>query len=195
MHKFKVGDRVKILDGSKIQDYAGRWICIMGNFVGRETTIESMEKRTELPAYRLDGIGFVWDERGLELVEENETVVICRRDSETIAIRKDNGKEVKRAVAKCSPYDTYDFQTGAKLAMDRLFEPEKPKGYTHKIVCISSSGVHFTLGKIYEAKEGELKSDLGRIFRKGSIDTMPYKNIDEINEDLSSQFIELVEEE
>lgn len=194
MHKFKLGDKVRILDGSKIQDYAGGWVYTMDKYVGKEVTIKSLEK-SKRPGYRLDGIAFLWDERGLALVEEKETIVIYRKSNETIAIRKENGKEVKRAFAKCSPDDTYDFQTGAKIAMDRLFEPEKPKGYTHKIVCISSAGEHFIAGKIYEVKEGELRTETGEIFRSGMLDDIPYSNLDEINKDLRSKFIELVEEE
>lgn len=30
MGKFKVGDKVRILDGSKIKNYAGEWVCLLG---------------------------------------------------------------------------------------------------------------------------------------------------------------------
>jgi Na+/H+ antiporter NhaA len=33
----------------------------------------------------------------------------------------------KTGTAKCSPTDTFDFMTGAKLALERLKEPEKPR--------------------------------------------------------------------
>jgi len=46
-----------------------------------------------------------------------EKIVIYRNGSETIAENKLTGKA---AVAKCSPDDTYDFMTGAKLAFGRL---------------------------------------------------------------------------
>ena len=194
MHKFKVGDKVRILDGSKIQDYAGGWVYTMGNFVGREAPIKSLKNCIGRPAYHLYGNVCTWDERGLELVEQKDTIVIYRKSNETIAIRKENGKEVKRAVAKCSPDDTYDFQTGAKIAMDRLFEPEKPKGYTHKIVCVESSA-RFRVGKPYEVKDGTLFGENGIGYKKGCFDGTPYKNVDEINADLTAKFIELVEEE
>lgn len=139
MHKFKVGDKVRILDESKIKDYTDGWVYTMGNFVGREATIKSLKNCIGRPAYLLYGNVFTRDERGLELVEQ--------------------------------------------------------KGYTHKIVCISSAGEHFIAGKIYEVKEGELRTETGEIFRSGMLDDIPYSNIDEINKDLRSKFIELVEED
>lgn len=52
---------------------------------------------------------------------EKECIVIYRNGSETVALDKCTGK---KAVATCSPDDTYDFNTGAKLAFERLTQPE-----------------------------------------------------------------------
>lgn len=49
-----------------------------------------------------------------------ECIVIYRNGSETVALDKTTGK---KAVAKCSPEDTYDFYTGAQLAFERLTKP------------------------------------------------------------------------
>jgi len=49
-----------------------------------------------------------------------DCIVIYRKGSETIALNKATGE---KAVAKCSPDDTYDFNTGARLAFDRLVKP------------------------------------------------------------------------
>ena len=46
-----------------------------------------------------------------------DCIVIYRNGAETIALNKTTGE---KAVAKCSPDDTYDFNTGARLAFDRL---------------------------------------------------------------------------
>lgn len=46
-----------------------------------------------------------------------ETIVIYRKDNEVIAVDKRNNKTAK---AICSPKDTFDFLTGAKLAVARL---------------------------------------------------------------------------
>lgn len=47
-------------------------------------------------------------------------IVIYSNGTETIALNKATGE---KAVAKCSPDDTYDFYTGARLAFDRLTKP------------------------------------------------------------------------
>ena len=47
----------------------------------------------------------------------NEQIVIYRKDNEVIALDKTTGK---KGVAKCSPEDEFDFNTGAKLAFERL---------------------------------------------------------------------------
>lgn len=51
---------------------------------------------------------------------KKECIVIYRKGSETVALDKTTGK---KAVAKCSPEDKYDFYTGAQLAFERLTKP------------------------------------------------------------------------
>lgn len=76
MGKFKVGDKVRILDGSKIKRYTGGWNKEhMGSHVGEvHKIIHIDEKWGDCPcaAYMLDTKGLCsharWDERGLELV-------------------------------------------------------------------------------------------------------------------------------
>lgn len=48
---------------------------------------------------------------------KNECIVIYRKDNEVIALDKRTGK---KATAKCSPDDEFDFNIGARIAMDRL---------------------------------------------------------------------------
>ena len=38
--KFKVGDKVRILDGSKILNYTGDWLPRMANHIGKIATID-----------------------------------------------------------------------------------------------------------------------------------------------------------
>lgn len=55
-----------------------------------------------------------------ELVKESTPEIhITVKGNETIAVYKNNGK-IKKAVAKCSPDDKFDFGIGAKLALERL---------------------------------------------------------------------------
>lgn len=49
-------------------------------------------------------------------------------DGKTVhAVLKENGKVVKRAKASCDPRDEYNFETGARLATDRVFGKEEEK--------------------------------------------------------------------
>lgn len=56
------------------------------------------------------------------LESENQSITIYQKGRKVIA--KDNATG-KIATAKCHPEDEFDFSVGAKLALDRLIEPEK----------------------------------------------------------------------
>lgn len=66
-------------------------------------------------------------------VMEQYTKIIKRRiiiydDGKTVyAEFKVNGKTVKMSMARCHPDDRYNFETGARIAFDRLFEKKKKK--------------------------------------------------------------------
>ena len=127
MSKFKVGDKVCVLDGSKIDAYFGGWTYAMEKQVGKVFTISRIiedhsDTRTGYKFKEGKHFDFVWDERGLKLVSEE--ITITRHGDKVVA---KYGKKV--GVAKCSPDDTFDFAVGAKLAFSRLMgEPEdKPK--------------------------------------------------------------------
>lgn len=122
MSKFKVGDKVRILDGSKIENYAGGWTTKMGRYIGEVYKVANVVRCSSGSImYRLEGVSYGWDERGLERVV-NETIVIYRKDNEVIALDKATGK---KAIAKCSREDTFDFNIGAKLAFERLMNGNK----------------------------------------------------------------------
>lgn len=123
--KFKVGDKVRILDGSNIRDYRDGYVSDMKHYVGKVCTISGMNKPIEgrPDSYRFKGEFYSWDERALELIKP-ETIVIYRKDNEVIALDKSTGK---KAVARCNPADTFDFMTGAKLAFERLTGEDKPE--------------------------------------------------------------------
>lgn len=73
MAKFKVGDKVRILDGSKIKDYTGGWNKMMGERVGevhKITQVYEIWGNSPCAAHELDVNEFCrfckWDERGLK---------------------------------------------------------------------------------------------------------------------------------
>lgn len=128
--KFKVGDKVRIMDGSKIENYTGNWsvgIAGMNEYIGEEHTIESVSSNKDGMIYYIlsDVPLFIWDERGLEEVKKElpknelskESIVIYNNGRVVTALNK-NTKE--KCTAKCNPKDKYDFETGAILAFSRL---------------------------------------------------------------------------
>ena len=79
MAKFKVGDKVKILDGSNIEGYIGSWISdSMEKYVGRILTISHIiSDDNNGVSYRMQDTCYTFDERGLELAEkENNTMKV-----------------------------------------------------------------------------------------------------------------------
>lgn len=86
MSKFKVGDKVRILDGSKINDYYGGWTDNMKKYIDKIYTINEVLKRNRGIAYRMKEIGYVWDERCLELTEGPKFKV-----GDVVIAKKNNG--------------------------------------------------------------------------------------------------------
>ena len=121
----------------------------------------------------------------MELVKP-EKIIIYRNGAEVIAKNTATGKT---GVARCNPTGEFDFNTGAKLAFERLTnpEPEKPKYYTGKVVCIDSKTSSFTKGKIYVATNGNLNSN------DGVYEYHRFVSFADIQDTLASEFIELVE--
>ena len=59
------------------------------------------------------------------LVPPKQEIHITRKENKVHAILKENGKVVKRTVAKCHPEDEFDFKVGSRIAYDRLFEKDE----------------------------------------------------------------------
>lgn len=90
-------------------------------------------------------------------------IVIYKKGAETIALDKSTGK---KAVAKCSPDDTYDFYTGAELALSRLIGHETKETETPKF----KPYLRFALTKEFLGNIGEntpIKDVIGRELRIG----------------------------
>lgn len=126
--KYKVGEKVVVLDGSEAPRYTAGWSDSMNPYVGKTSEVKYQESGYGTPAYRLvDGGGFIYDEKYLAPAAYNPSdrivVYIDKKDpSKVIAKDVSTGKT---GVAKCSPEDTFDFYTGAKLAMNRLLGVEE----------------------------------------------------------------------
>lgn len=178
--KFKIGDRVK-LDGV---EYCLAHYGIPERYAKKIGTVSCQYQSGSILVEFDDGRRFFVP--GYLCIAINEKIIIYRNGSEVIAKNTLTGKT---GVAKCNPADEFDFNTGAKLAFDRLVElwPEEPKYYSGKVVCSNGIKPWFTTGKIYEVVDGKIFDDCG----SPSLHT--YKTLDSLNKALLSEFIELVE--
>lgn len=62
-----------------------------------------------------------------------ESIHITREDNTVHAVLKNGKNVVKRSKAVCGRDDKFDFETGAKLAMSRLFEKSKEEPLPYKV--------------------------------------------------------------
>lgn len=139
--KFKLGDKVRILDGSKIDHYTGSWSGKMGRYVGDIVTIRSINTGWDdgRVSYHMKERDYCWDERGLELVKFTPIVHIWCEDNKVYA------KDVlssKTAFARCSPEDDFDFLTGAKLALERLEKLNQPLAVGDEVRVINTGEIY-----------------------------------------------------
>lgn len=70
--KFNIGDKVKILDGSQINGYIGAWTPTMNIAVGEIATIDQIRITDKGVGYFTEEIPFIFDERGLELTDDED---------------------------------------------------------------------------------------------------------------------------
>lgn len=121
--KFKVGDKVYLLDGSKISNFAGGWIPYspMEECVGEMAEITGIDSISKGYYIKLkNGDNWTWDERAMmskEPKKKSESIVIYNDGRVVTALNK-NTKE--KCTAKCNPKDKYNFETGAIVAFSRL---------------------------------------------------------------------------
>ena len=137
--KFQVGDVVRVLDGKNIPDYTGGWVFDMKKHVGKcykVTEVLPDRKGVGRNGYILnttDFVQYVWDERGLELVETSEARLqrilsytfnikggsvigikdVIFNNPATIILWEDGTK----TVVKCGKNDTYDPEKGMAMAI------------------------------------------------------------------------------
>lgn len=181
--KFKVGDKVLVTNDKEKLNRIG---C-PSYYAGEKGEVAMYKSDTHYALVRFSNGDSWWVYSKFLKNIRPEKIIIYRNGSEVIAKNTATGKT---GVARCNPADEFDFNTGVKLAFERLInpEPEKPKYYSGKVVCVSSYTSFYTKGKIYEIKDGVGKDDTG--------DTMtrrPVKSFEEFNRRMLSEFIELVE--
>lgn len=129
MAKYKVGDRVRIVDHrTENMNHFGE----MDKWLGKVMTIRGLFLRgyvMEEDYGEYGGAGWHWDDSmisGLAGPEREPCTVELRFDGMiTTAALKRGGRNVKTAEARCNPKDTYSRAEGARVAVERLFEKKR----------------------------------------------------------------------
>lgn len=131
--EFEQGDKVRV---KKFDKRPRNWNDKgkMDHLMGEVVEIDSAT------LFSLGGIT-VWDEKEnrtwalkkgeYEVVKETSPNIVISRDGQkVIAIDKKNDK---KAIAKCHPDDEFNFETGVRIAIDRLFEKKEEKEEEYKV--------------------------------------------------------------
>lgn len=160
--KYKVGDKVRIVSKwgkGCYQNKKGR----MDKWLGKVMTVRDVG----ITLYRMvedigdnERGGWVWTENCIAGLACENKIVITTDGTETLARLYDGNKVIKTATAKCSPDDKFSFETGAKIAFERLLDhaEKEPKYFNGKAVCVHRE-LGFTAGKIYEFVNGQRLDD------------------------------------
>ena len=141
MAKYKVGDKVRIVDH---RTYNMNPYGKMNKWLGKVMTIRGLSSfgywmEEDYGEYL--GDGWMWDDSmisGLAEPEREPCTVGLRFDGMiTTATLKRGGRGVKTAEARCNPKDTYSRAEGARVAVERLFakkrKEDKPKESKPKV--------------------------------------------------------------
>ena len=124
--KFKVGDIVRGLTdleyGITNTNMTKGEVIAVGKFIHKhDIVIKVLEHKNSNHIGEVHSV----NSNFFELIEPQVLhKIVINTDGKTTLARMYDGKKVmKSAEAKCSPQDKFDFDTGAKLAFERLMEP------------------------------------------------------------------------
>lgn len=189
MSKFKVGDRVLAIDNIK------HFNTPMPGTILRLYRAEPIEGKYDY-LVRFDDGAELWS-NVTSPIRKKYPVIVITTDGKTTTATKRRGKEVLgTATARCHEGDAFDFDFGAALALARLVganieirkpEPPKPKFFTGRVVCVDSHTPWWVVGKVYVVCNGYVIDDEGD-------DRGPFRDFDEMNDQLWAKFIPLVED-
>lgn len=170
--KYKVGDKVKVRSDLKPGvEYAG-WHYTNGMEIFAGKTFEVCGVRSLGEGYYLNcGNYCVFTDAMLEPVMESSIPkptwrIIIEGDENTSRAKCVVGKSViKEASAKRYHKDKHDPAMAARALIGKMFpeaekKEEMPKYFTGRVVCVECpKEIAFTVGKVYEVKDGAMRSD------------------------------------
>ena len=188
--KYKVGDVVRVRKDLCWGSEYNNWMVVnsMLEYRGMTVTIA----RVDFDHYHIKEDGHcAWTDEMLEPIR-NEKIVITSDGVTTIARKYDGKNLIKEAKAVCSKDDTFNFDVGAKLAMEKLMAEDKPKLYNGRVVCVSSGlySLGYTKGKIYHFKNGYTVDDDGTTRPTCCI---PIKSFESLEKKYPGVWLEVVE--
>lgn len=182
MAKYKVGDKVRIVDHrTGPMNNFGK----MDKWLGKVMTIRECFLRgywMEEDYGENHGMGWLWDDdmiSGLAEPDREPCTVELRFDGTiTTAVLKRGGRDVKTAEARCNPKDTYSRAEGARVAVERLFEkkrkedkPKESKPKTGDKFVVTGNRPfgechhHFRIGEIVTLVGPEISCTGERVFK------------------------------
>lgn len=177
--KFKIGDKVKTHSGRGVANTA--YVSGMDAYCGETAIIRNVIKSCAGTRifYELMGIPYNWHESLLEAVKNENKVVITTDGTITRAAMYDGHKLIKEAFSTCSKKDAFKFETGAKIAFERLTanpavktKPKKElKPLNTKIFVLDGDNI-LKSSHIYEVKDGKIRAFIGSYPTQGLLYNM-----------------------
>ena len=175
MSKFKVRDKVRV-----VQAEYGAWgangkVGIITN----KLAFNGLNNKKGIHV-ELENDNYIWnigENPKLELIESaipNKSIHIYANGTTTTAVLKECNNVIKTTMAKCHPDDTYDFESGARIAFDRLCNNLAESSKFTKVKEVSRSAKVGEYVKIID-KSGNKDSKIGQICRCIGIDDGLYK--------------------
>lgn len=188
--KFKIGDKVKTHSGRGVANTA--YVSGMDAYCGETAIIRNVIKSCAGTRifYELMGIPYNWHESLLEAVKNENKVVITTDGTITRAAMYDGHKLIKEAFSTCSKEDAFKFETGAKIAFERLTakpaepKPKKELKPLNTKVFIIDGYDDFKSGHIYEIKDGKIIDNDGWAFPLDGI----FYNMNDVHEYFNGSF-------
>lgn len=185
--KYKPGDRVRVkTDLTKDRKYYmanGVYQTAVSDMIALGGERVTITKASEY-GYGIKEDMFVWTD---EMFESTQPIVIYHKGGKVIALDKNTGK---KGVAKCSPDDKFDFYVGAKLAFDRLMEPDPdPRFKVGDLVVglpeadiwyrVTGSGWKGLVSQVLEHKIEVTGIDTGGTIRRFNVNPKYFRKIEE----------------
>lgn len=106
MNNFKVGDKILIKNRSDL----GEGTIIYIDFLDNMTRV--FFEKWGMYDYNISDIE--------PLIQNNKSIHIYVNGTTTTAVLKEGNNVIKTAMAKCNPDDIYNFESGARIAFNRL---------------------------------------------------------------------------